>query len=66
VSVRGLEIFVRERGNGFPLLPINGIGANVAMMAARSARRARIRAGRRADRQRRRRTRGLSRLTAIG
>ena len=32
VSVRGLEIFVRERGQGFPLLMINGIGANVDML----------------------------------
>ncbi len=34
VSVRGLEIFVRERGEGFPLLMINGIGANVDMFDA--------------------------------
>jgi pimeloyl-ACP methyl ester carboxylesterase len=34
VSVRGLEIFVRERGRGFPLLIINGIGANVDMLVA--------------------------------
>jgi pimeloyl-ACP methyl ester carboxylesterase len=34
VLVRGLEIFVRERGKGFPLLMINGIGANVDMLAA--------------------------------
>ncbi|MGZ8707198.1 MAG: alpha/beta fold hydrolase [Gaiellaceae bacterium] len=34
VSVRGLEIFVRERGKGFPLLMINGIGANVDMLDA--------------------------------
>jgi pimeloyl-ACP methyl ester carboxylesterase len=34
VSVRGLEIFVREQGKGFPLLMINGIGANVDMLAA--------------------------------
>jgi poly(3-hydroxyoctanoate) depolymerase len=34
VSVRGLEIFVRERGTGFPLLMINGIGANVEMFGA--------------------------------
>jgi pimeloyl-ACP methyl ester carboxylesterase len=34
VSVRGLEIFVRERGKGFPLLLINGIGANVDMLDA--------------------------------
>jgi pimeloyl-ACP methyl ester carboxylesterase len=33
VSLRGLEIFVRERGKGFPLLLINGIGANVDMLA---------------------------------
>ena len=33
-SVRGLEIFVRERGKGFPLLMINGIGANVDMLDA--------------------------------
>jgi pimeloyl-ACP methyl ester carboxylesterase len=34
VSVRGLDIFVRERGEGFPLLMINGIGANVDMLDA--------------------------------
>lgn len=34
VSVRGLEIFVRVRGEGFPLLMINGIGANVEMFDA--------------------------------
>jgi pimeloyl-ACP methyl ester carboxylesterase len=34
VSVHGLEIFVRERGEGFPLLLINGIGANVDMLDA--------------------------------
>jgi poly(3-hydroxyoctanoate) depolymerase len=34
VSVRGLEIFVRERGKGFPLLMINGIGANTDMLDA--------------------------------
>lgn len=37
VSVRGLEIFVRERGEGFPVLLINGIGANVDMLAATEA-----------------------------
>ncbi len=31
VRVHGLDIFVRERGTGFPLLLINGIGANVDM-----------------------------------
>jgi pimeloyl-ACP methyl ester carboxylesterase len=34
VSVRGRAIFVRERGQGFPLLIINGIGANVDMLDA--------------------------------
>ncbi len=34
VSVRGLEIFARERGEGYPLLLINGIGANVDMLDA--------------------------------
>jgi pimeloyl-ACP methyl ester carboxylesterase len=34
VSVRGHEIFVRERGRGFPLLLLNGIGANVDMLGA--------------------------------
>jgi poly(3-hydroxyoctanoate) depolymerase len=34
VLVRGLEIFARERGQGFPLLMINGIGANVDMLDA--------------------------------
>ena len=34
VSVRGLEIFVRERGEGYPLLLINGIGANLDMLDA--------------------------------
>ncbi len=31
VSLRGLKLFVRERGEGYPLLLINGIGANVEM-----------------------------------
>jgi pimeloyl-ACP methyl ester carboxylesterase len=34
VSVRGLDIRVRERGDGFPLLILNGIGANVDMLGA--------------------------------
>jgi pimeloyl-ACP methyl ester carboxylesterase len=34
VSVRGHEIFVRQRGKGFPLLLLNGIGANVDMLGA--------------------------------
>ncbi len=34
VSVRGLKIFARERGEGFPLLLINGIGATVDMLDA--------------------------------
>ena len=34
VSLRGHEIFVRERGKGFPLLLLNGIGANVDMLGA--------------------------------
>lgn len=37
IRIRGLEIFVRERGKGFPLLIINGIGANVDMLAAAEA-----------------------------
>jgi pimeloyl-ACP methyl ester carboxylesterase len=37
VSVRGLDIFVRERGKGFPLLLLNGIGANVEMLAPAAA-----------------------------
>ncbi len=32
VSVGGLQVFVRERGRGFPLLLINGLGANVDML----------------------------------
>ena len=31
VRVRGLELFVRERGEGAPLLMINGLGANLEM-----------------------------------
>jgi poly(3-hydroxyoctanoate) depolymerase len=37
VSVRGLGIFARERGEGFPLLLLNGIGANVDMLQATEA-----------------------------
>ena len=31
VSVRGVDLFVRERGAGRPLLLINGLGGNVDM-----------------------------------
>lgn len=31
VRVRGLELFVRERGEGVPVLMINGLGANLEM-----------------------------------
>src|SRR4051812_1275245 len=31
VGVHGLDVFVRERGDGTPLLMINGLGANVEM-----------------------------------
>lgn len=31
VSSRGLDVFVRERGEGHPVLLINGLGANVEM-----------------------------------
>jgi pimeloyl-ACP methyl ester carboxylesterase len=31
VSARGIELFVRERGDGFPLLLVNGLGGNVEM-----------------------------------
>jgi pimeloyl-ACP methyl ester carboxylesterase len=31
VRVQGLELFVRERGDGSPLLMVNGLGANVEM-----------------------------------
>ncbi|HTX13112.1 MAG TPA: alpha/beta fold hydrolase [Solirubrobacteraceae bacterium] len=31
VSLRGLKLFVREWGEGFPLLLINGLGANLEM-----------------------------------
>ena len=32
LSIRALRVFVREDGNGFPLLILNGIGANVEML----------------------------------
>ena len=31
VSARGIELFVRERGDGFPLLLVNGLAGNVEM-----------------------------------
>ena len=31
VTARGIELFVRERGDGFPLLLINGLGGTVEM-----------------------------------
>ena len=31
VSARGIELFVRERGEGTPLLMVNGLGGNVEM-----------------------------------
>ena len=34
VSARGIELFVRERGDGFPLLLVNGLGGNVEMWGA--------------------------------
>jgi len=34
VRVRGVEVFVRERGDGLPLLMINGLGGNADMWGA--------------------------------
>ena len=42
VRVRGLEVFVRERGAGAPLLMINGLGANVDMWGPAEERLARV------------------------
>jgi pimeloyl-ACP methyl ester carboxylesterase len=34
VSTHGIELFVRERGDGFPLLFVNGLGGNAEMWGA--------------------------------
>jgi poly(3-hydroxyoctanoate) depolymerase len=34
VSTHGIELFVRERGDGFPLLLLNGLGGNAEMWGA--------------------------------
>jgi pimeloyl-ACP methyl ester carboxylesterase len=34
ITVDGVELFVRERGHGFPLLLINGLGSNTEMWGA--------------------------------
>jgi pimeloyl-ACP methyl ester carboxylesterase len=34
VSVRGADLFVRERGDGYPLVMVNGLGANLDMWGA--------------------------------
>ena len=42
VSTQGIELFVRERGDGFPLLLVNGLGGNVEMWGATEERLSRI------------------------
>jgi poly(3-hydroxyoctanoate) depolymerase len=42
VWARGVEVFVRERGDGRPLLMINGLGGNVEMWTATEKRLARV------------------------
>ena len=34
VTVDGLELFVRERGSGAPILMLNGLGSNADMWGA--------------------------------
>src|SRR5438067_13398123 len=42
VRARGVDVFVRERGEGQPLLMINGVGANVEMWGVTEERLGRV------------------------